>query len=315
MTLAVADSSALIRPNQPDGGPTDLTFRRTDLIEFFRSQGRIRPWTGASPMEWALTTAGNGSAALFVENQAQSQPGKRTFAKASVRPWYARAVAALTGHLRDQIAKGGTYEDLLKGELADAVKALMYLAETTLCGSAQDKGISSLIDANDVAHGLDPAVVTLWAALETGSIGTLDLADMQDFYVNLTSSPRGADPQVILGNVNQMKNYGNIQGPAAAGSIYRGTLPSESGKAYDIGMLKQGMAFNGVPIVPIRTLASTELFWLDTVNDDPAVYMMRDVETEELGKRNDNKEFVVSLGMALKVPNRRMHGKMTGITA
>lgn len=315
MTLNLADSSALIRQNQAAGGPTDLTFRRTDMLDWFRSQGRIRPWTGASPMEWALTYSGNGSAELFVENQALPSFGKRQFAKAAVRPWYARTVAAVTGHIRDQIRNGGTFEDLLKGELADALKALFYLCETTICGSAQDKGLESLIDGQDVAHGIDPAVISLWAALETGSIGTLDVADMQDFYTSLVGSPRGADPTVILGNVNQMKNYGNIQGPAAgSGSIYRGELPSVSGKPYDIGVVRNGMGFNGIPIEPIRTMSNASLLWLDTVNDDPAIYMARDVETEPLGKRNDNDEYQLSLAMAVKIPNRRMHGRMHGIT-
>lgn len=315
MTLSVADSSALIRPNIEDGSPTDLTARRTDFLDFMRAQGRVRPWTGSSPRKWNLTYSGNASAELFVENQGLQSPGKRTFAQASLSPWYARAVAAITGHLRDQIAKGGTFEDLLKGELADALKSLFYLCETTLCGSAQDKGFSSIIDSADVYAGIDPATITLWAALETGAIGTLDVADMQDFYNGLIALARGADPSVILGNTNQMKNYGNIQGPAAgAGSIFRGELPSVSGQPYDIGVQRNGMGFNGIQIVPIRTMANSELLWLDLVNDDPAILMIRDVETKALGVRNDNDEYMVSVGMALQVKNRRVHGRMTGIT-
>ncbi len=267
-------------------------------------------------MKWNLTSVGNASAELFVENQAMPSFSKRTFAQASLSAWYVRASAAITGHLRDQIAKGGTFEDLLEGELADALKALLYLAETTLCGSAQDKGIASYIDDGDVNAGVDPATVTQWKSLETGSISTLDVADMQDFYVALTGTGRGADPQVILGNVNQQKNYGNLAAGTASAPLYRSAgLPAETGKPYDIGVMKPGMAFNGIPIVPIRTLATTELYWLDTKNDDPAVYMLRDIETKPLGARNDNDEYQVSLGMVLKVPNRRMHGKMSGITA
>lgn len=314
MTLTYSDSSALIRPNQEAGGPTDLTFRKTDFLDFLRETGRIRPWSGAPNMEWPLTYSGNGSAELFSENQAMPTPGKRTFTKANVRPWYARATAALTGHLLDAIQKGGTYEDLMQGELGDCLKALMYLVETTLVGSAQDKGLANYIDAGDTNQGIDPAVITLWASLETAIGGALDAADMQDFLLALTQSPRGADPSVILANLNQMRNYGNIQAPGiAAGSVLRGTLPGESGKPYDIGVMKNGMDFNGIPFRGIRTLSTSEMYWLDLVNDDPAVYMMRDVKTEKLGKRNDNEEYVISLGLALKVPNRRLHGKMTGI--
>jgi hypothetical protein len=314
VTLSTSDSSALIRPNQPDGGPVDLLYRKTDLIDFFRSQGRIRPWQGAPTKQWALTYSGNGSAELFVEHQALPGAGKRSFATASISPWYARAVAAVTGHLVDAIAKGGTYEDLLEGELKDATKALLYLMEQTLAGSASNKGIFNYIDAADVNQGLDPATVTLWASLETAIGGVLDVADMQDFYISMTGSGRGADPSVIVANTNQMRNYGNIQGPAAAGSIYRGTLPGESGKPYDLGVMHKGMGFNAVPFAPVRSITNSEILWLDLVNDDPAVYMMRDFKTEELGKRNDNTEFMISVGLALQVPNRRMHGKMTGIT-
>jgi hypothetical protein len=312
VSLSNADSSYLIRPNIQEGAPTDLTFRRKDFFDFMRSAGRVRPWTGSYPMKWNLTTVGNASAELFVENQALSLPGKRTFAQASLSPWYARAVAAVTGHVMDQIQKGGTFEDLLEGELADALKAIFYLCETTLVGSAQDKGIASIIDDADVMAGLDPAVTTLWKSLETGSIGTLDIADMQTFYLNLTDTPRGADPSAILGPMNQQRNYGNIAGPAATTSLARYDI--NAGKPYDLGVMRNGMAFNGVPIVPIRSILSSELYWFDFVNDDPSIYMMRDIQTEELGKRNDNKEYVLSLGLVLKVPNRRMHGKMTGIT-
>jgi hypothetical protein len=313
VTLTNSDSSALIRPNQAEGGPTDLLFRKTDFLDFLRANGRVRQWAGSSPMEWALTYSGNGSAELYAESQAAPEPGKRTFALASVRPWYARAMAAITGHVRDQIARGGTFENLMDGELEDALKALMYLIETTLCGSAADKGIGNLIDSADTAHGIAPGDVSLWASLETGTIGTLDVADFQDFFVSLNQ--RGAQPSVILGNVNQMKNYSNIQGPGATTTSLRGEYPEASGKPYDIGMFGKGMGFSGIPLTPIRTLATTELYWLDLVNDDPAFYLMRDILTEKMAKRNDDDQYMLTIAGAMKVPNRRLHGKQTGITA
>jgi hypothetical protein len=313
VSLSNSDSSNLIRPNIQEGSPVDLVYRKTDLFDFFRGQGRVRPWSGSTPMKWNLTTVGNASAELFVENQALSLPGKRTFAQASLGAWYARAVAAVTGHVMDQIQRGGTFEDLLEGELADALKAIFYLCEQTLAGSAQDKGIASIIDDGDTYAALAPGSNTLWKSQENGSISTLDVADMQTMFLNLTDTPRGADPSVILAPANQQRNYGNIAGPAATTPIARYDM--NAGKPYDLGVLRNGQAFNGIPIVPIRSITTTEMYWFDFVNDDPAIYMMRDIKTEQLGKRNDNQEYMLSLGMVLKVPNRRMHGKMTGITA
>jgi hypothetical protein len=267
-----------------------------------------------------VTYAGNTSAELFVENDAVPNAGKRSFATAQISPWYVQAVAAVTGMVQDQVAKGGTFEDLLMGELKEASDALLYKVETTLLGSTQDKGVASIIDATDIFAGLDPATYTLWASRETGSISTLDVADMQDMYVGLMGASIGANTSDILCNMNQLKNYSNIQGPATVSStaMFRGQLPSASNPGpFDIGVLSHGLAFNGIPMSQVRGMTTTEMYWLDmqSPGSDIEFLTIRDLTAEPLAKRNDNTEVLLTMGGALRVSNRKFQGKFTGITA
>lgn len=320
MAQNITSGANLIRPNIREGAPQDLTGRRTDFVDFLRSQGLVRPSSGSAPFKWNLETSGNGSAELYTEGQAPPTPGKRTLAQASLGVWYAQVTAAVTGHMRDQIARGGTLEDVVAGELRSATTALWYLVETTLTGSAQDKGLASVVDAGDVYAGINPGTVSAWASYEQGSISTLDIADLEDLYRNIIALPRSGNVDVILANVNQLVNYGRIAGPAATSPILRGTLPGQSGAPYDLGVMKPGMAFNGAPFQGIRTLADSELYSLDLTpaeDGEPGVSLVihRDVTTEKLGKVNDDDQYLLTVSAVLKVRNRRVHGKLTGITA
>lgn len=320
MAQNLVSGANLIRPNIREGAPQDLTGRRTDFVDFLRSQGLVRPGAGSVPYKWNLETSGNASAELYAEGQSAPSPGKRTLAQVSLGAFYAQAAGAVTGHMRDQVNQGGTLEDVMAGELRSATAALWYLVETTLTGSAQDKGIASIIDAADVYGGVNPSTVTAWASYEAGSIGTLDIADLEDLYEGITGLPRAGTVSALLCNVNQLTNYGRIAGPGATTPILRGTMPGQSGSPYDLGVLKPGMAFNGAPFVGVRTITNTELYSLDlTPADDgePGVSLVvhRDVTVDRLGKVNDDDQFLVTASMVLKVRNRRVHGKLTGITA
>ncbi len=316
MTTAVADASALIRQNlAPE--VRDITSRPTDLFDFLRAHGLVKPWSGGSPYEFPLTYVGNSSAELFVENQALGASGKRSIAKGSISPWYARARAGVTGHMRDLVQRGGTIEDVQSKELDDAAKAVYSQIETTLCGSAQDKGIASIIDSGDVHAGLDPATYTQFAAVENNVGGALTIAALEDSYVTVTSSGHDGDPTAYLSSQKQIRKYSDLATAAsgsAAASIYRAVMPSQSGMPYDIGVMKPGVAFNGAPFIRVRSLADSEIYGLDLANGGFYVMVIRDLMVEFLGKTNDNTEATVSTGLTAVCEDRRRHVKWRGLT-
>lgn len=303
-------ASTLIRDNVNPGVPVDLVSRPTDFYNLLQSQGLVRPSGGSQPFEWNVQYATVDSSEIFVENQALGSIGRRSLAQASLAPWYVRASAAITGHVRDQIARGGTYEDVMAGELANAVADLYNKVETTLLGSTQDRGIASIVDAGDTYAGLAPGSYSTWASLETAVGGALTAAVMHDTYEALIASPYNAMPSVILAGPNQLTNYVSIMGNSS--SYSRMNLPMQG--AVDIGLMRSAPTFNGIPLVPIRQMTNTEMYWLDLASGVELV-VHRDLTTEKLAKVNDNDEVVVSFACALKVTNRRKHAKLTGVTA
>lgn len=319
MTQSNSNASVLIRPNVAPG-TIDLVSRPTDFFDLLVALGLTGPTTGAAPVKWNLQSAGNGSAETFVENQAAPSAGRRTLVQASLAMTYYRTVAAITGHLLDNARKNGLYEsNVWEAELADAVKALLYLLEQNLLGSTQDVGIASIIDAGDTYAGIAPGSVSAWAALETAVAGALTAAVMQDTYEALISAPYNAMPGVILAAVNQLTNYASIAGPAATTPQTRIVLPAQ----YDIGITAAPMSFNGIPLKPIRNMTSTEMYWLDLTEQKTAegtvpgiqLQVHRDLSVLPFAITNDNMSAQVSMGCALRVANRRRHAKLTGITA
>ena len=139
-------------------------------------------------------------------------------------------------------------------------------------------------------------------------------------YVGLMGASIGANTSNILCNMNQLKNYANIQGPATAAttSLFRGALPSASNPGpFDIGVMSHGFSFNGIPMETIRGMTTTEMYWLDmqSPGSDVEFLTMRDIQVEQLSKRNDNSEYLITTGGALRITNRKFQGKFTGITA
>jgi hypothetical protein len=312
-----SNSSALIRENRE--GPVSLLSQPTDLCQFLMSRGLFRPIAGSFPLKWGVVTAGNGSATLFDENDAAPASGRRTFAEASISPFYAQAVASITGRLRDQIANGGLTEDILRGELTQAFAALMYLVESTLLGSAQDKGIASIVDSGDTYAGIAPGSVAAWASLEIGSVGTLDASDMNTCYRRVHDQPYNGKTSAILTAPSVIQSYGDIAGIAATTSLTRLTAPAQSGQAYDIGMLPALATFNGIPFIPIRNHTASEAEWLDlnmVESGRPGVEItvVRDVNVRPLAVTGDNDEYLVTAGFIPVFRNRRRHARQTGIS-
>jgi len=313
MTQALANISPVQIPNI-QGVPIDLTSRPTDFWGLLVSQGLTRDPMGGTPFKWAVQHSSTSGAEVFVENQALGSNSKRNLAQASLNPFYLRVPVAVTGHVLDQVAAGGTFEDVAQGELANATRDLFELLESTLLGSTQDRGIASIVDSTGTYAGLAQGTYAAWASAETNVGGALTAAVMEDAEETLLNAPHNTRASVILCGPNMITNYVRTMGPSASSTPTRVQLPASG--PFDIGLLRGGPPqFNGVPLVAIRSITNTEMYWLDLTDEGVMWHFIRGLRVEKLAKTNDNEQWVVSLGGALKVKNRRKHLKLYGITA
>lgn len=312
MTQTIAGISPVIRPNI-NGVPIDLTSRPTDFWSLLVSQGLVRDAMGGMPLKWAVQYSSTSGAEVFVENQAMGANSKRNLAQASLSPFYLRVPVAVTGHVLDQIAAGGTFEDVAQGELANGVKDLYELLESSLLGSTQDRGIASIVDATGTYAGLAAGTYAAWASAETAVGGAMTAAVMQDGHETLRAAPHNTRATVILLPPNQMTNYTAVMGPAASSTPSRVHLPQSA--PYDIGLLRAPPTFNGIPLFEISGMTSTEVYWLDLTDEGVTFQTIRPLRVEPLAKTNDNSQWQVSIAGALKVKNRRKHLKLTGVNA
>lgn len=311
MATDLASINPLIRPNGR-GAAIDLQFRDTDFLRWLVANGLVVDNAEGAPHTWNLETSDGVTAESFVEGQALGLPGTPVYKTASVPVRYERAVQKVTGHVRDQIARGGTYEDARARAVESATKSLMSQSEASLLGSTQDVGIASIIDAVDVYGGLLPAVVTQWASLETAVGGALTAAVLDVMYRSLTDSPRGASPEVIMSGLRQRELYTRIVGNAG-GTGFQQNPRAELGLRYDLGIVGTApVTFNGLPWVPIRLMTASELYMLD-VSSGFELRMQRALTVEQLAKTDDDDRIMVSHGWLLKVANRRKQGKLTGL--
>lgn len=312
----ISTLSALARPNVQSPF-VDLLFRKTDLLNLLRSKGRVTDGQGPSPFKWNVITGNNTSTEVFVEGQPMPSAGRQTPVTASVDAFYVRATVAVTGHVRDNAAKGGFYDDPLQMERMLAEADLFKKIEDELVGSTQDRGIASVIDSTGTYAGLAQSSYAVWASEENGSISTLDIADMQELYEELVSASvggvaRGSTPTDILAPVNQLTNYVNTIGAgASSGGVFR--VPTGSPVDYGQSRLGGGQAFNGMPFNVVRGITSTELYMVDI--NDITLLVHRDLTVDEIVGNPEELKHQLSTALALKVEHRNWHGKMTGITA
>ena len=309
MSTTLSNTASLIRPNvAPD--LTDLEYTDTDLLNWFETRGFVRPNDGGAPYLWDIKTGSTIVGETFVEGQALPVPGSPAFTQASVPAFYQRTVARITGHVRDQDARRGFYQSPREITVDSMVRKLRVLIDSTLAGSAANRGFLSIIDADDLYGGLDPASVTQWAALETNVAGALTLSALQTAYRSVIDTPRGGNPTDILVALLQLQRYTDL-GSAAASSGVQWMPRSEMGKPFDLGMMRTPASFNGAPFTPIRSLATSELLMLD-VSVGIELREQRPLEVETLAKTNDDETLQASRALIPVVRNRRRQAKLRG---
>ncbi len=311
MPATVITAGGFIRPNVQSPA-VDSVFRGTDLINLLAAEGRIVSAQGSSPFKWNTYTAANSTAAIFSEGDALSTFGNQASVLASQPAFYVRAAGSISGHLRDNIAKGGTYEDVRQAELNLAISDAWKFFEDSLVGSVTDVGISSIIDAGTTYAGIDPAVTTAWRSMESALDGPLTVTAMQNLYEYVVDAPFGATPTHILMTPSQRTNYLNAAGaPGSANSAFR-IQPGVAGGAFDVGVIQPLVTFNGLPVVSVRGLSSTEVYIVDMSKLELLIH--REPTVTEIAVVNDDNRFMVTVAGCLKASRRRSFGKLTGVT-
>jgi hypothetical protein len=310
-------SSSLVRENV-QGSAADIVFRRTDFLNFMRSKGRVRAWKGGAPQGWNLVTAANSSAETYSEGQAVGQPGKQTYGRTSLNPFYTRIQFGYSGHVADQVRQGGVYDDPISMELQKAVEDLFVKVESTLVGSTADQGVQSVIDGGDTYANVAPGSVTSWKALETAVSAALSYTALEDNIELAALTPYTSQPTDILAPMNQVTNYQRLAGASATTSLMRFSSPANGG-SMDLGSMPGGMlqgrlAWNGMPWTPISGLTTTVILLLDMASDF-AIEVFRDVTVEPLAKTSDDTNAMATFACAIRCHERNKHIKLTGVTA
>jgi hypothetical protein len=313
-TQDYSNASALLRNTAPRR-VVDPSSRPIDLITLLQSRGRFVPVAqlgGAEPYVWSLVTANNTTAERFVEGQALPGGTRRSFQNPTVGAFYWREVVRVTGRAQD-IARGNGLVDanLLAAEIENASMNMLYLMEQDLKGSTVNLGLPSIIDDTALYGGVNPATYTVHASKVTTSVGTLAAAAMADHYEAQANAPYNSVATDILAAPNQITNYTAIAGLHGGTSVTRTTTPQAGG--YDVGINPAVAAYNGIPLRMIRGATTTELLWVNV--NDITIGVQRDAAYKALADQADDTVGQVSMAAMVIVENRRLHSKMTGITA
>ena len=312
MSLTTTTGAPFIRPNVQVPA-VDSVFRNTDLINFLAANGRVVDAPGASPFQWNVIDTANAQAAVFSEGDTLTTFGNQGYVRGSQPAFYVRAAGGESGHMRDNRIKGGLYEDARALEIAKATEDMWKVMEDQLLGATTDVGISSIIDSATIYAGINPAVNTAWASVETPLGGVLTITALQDLYETLVGSPNGGQPTHLLMPQNQLTNYINVAGaPGVANSAFR-IVPGAQGGAFDAGVVLPLVTFNGLPVVPVRGMTTTELYMVDVSKMDLLIH--RQPEVREIARTNDDDRFMVSVAGCLRITRRKSFAKLTGVTA
>lgn len=315
MGATLSSLGALLKENV-ESGAHDLLFREADLLMLIARVGRMTQSQGSAPFAWNVVSGSNGSVEEFSEGQAPPASGQQTYLRPSLNVFGVRAVWGITGHARDNAVKGGFYSALPSEEEVYAEADVMKKIEDVLCGSTQDKGIASIIDAGDTYAGLAPGSYAQWASEENAVGGALTLSAMDDLMEELTSATsgsvhRGASPDVILAHPKQIRKYSALAG--APGAANNSVLVSPNGRdGLDLAFQWAAARYQGIPIVRVRTLANSEMYFLE--GSDLELIEHRPLTIDKVSLNSELIEYAVSTTMCLKVRRRNKHGKMTGLT-
>lgn len=248
--------SALVKP-EVVAEISDAVFRNSDFLPLFRQV----PAMGSSH-QIKVIVAANGSAQVFVEDQAVPAAGYQQVVTASPAYKDIRVFYRITGHLRRQV--GATWDSAswpgayggVDIELQKAKEDLVDLCNTTFLDSGI-YGIQGIIDATTNFYDLSRTTYAALKSYEKAGSAALSAALMDRLIHETYNQPYGGRIQLLLMPPAQARKLAAvIHGKLAMGA------PGDVGAA-PLGSIP---TYAGIPIVEIRDLTATELLGLSDLN-------------------------------------------------
>lgn len=266
---------------------------------------------------WKAMTAGNTSAETFTESQSQPVPVASTYVNAALAFVYFRAMMRITGHVRDAVAQSaGEYAglSLINQEFENAQQAIIDLMNTTFLGTG-NSGLQLAVDSSGTYAGLLRSTYTTWASYEAAVNTTLSHSDLTLMRESLRDNDIGGKMTLVLAPHNQITNIQALTGaPGASNTSLRYDL-TQSGGALQLAPTLNQTMFGEARCVGVGDLTDTVIFGLDPLADGgikTVVHRELDVRPDISG---DDDVYQVSTSATLVVPNPKLQGKLTGVTA
>jgi len=291
-------------------GFVSIVFRNTDGILSLFPQTQSG---GGSATEWRVNTAGNTSTEVFSEGGAQPTPVAQTYVMATLSYIYFRAMARITGHLRDAI-RGQAIPDqfnVIANEFSLAGLDIRDLMETTFQGSSNN-GIQLAIDSAGTYANINRSTVSAWGSYENALSGALTWAEIMNAREALRDNERGSKVDLIILPWNQLTNLQTLAtAPGSANSAFRMSL---DGPPTSINMAPrdQGTMFGDARVVAVGDLLDTILLYLNSSDWDIVVHRQFEVRPDTSG---DDDVWQLSTAATLRCKQTRRQGKSTGVTA
>lgn len=202
--------------------------------------------------------------------------------------------------------------NLLQAKATQAEKSLQKAlsegawGDGTGNGGKDLTGLQALVDSTATVGGLAPGTFAWWAASETasGSFAAQGLDDMRTLYNSITYGNDRPDSIFTTQTIHE--------------AYEKAVQPQEryvNTQAADAGFMN--LAFKTVPVMWDRDCPSGEMYALNSSYLNLVVHRDADMATGEFIRPKDQDLTTAQILFQgnLTVNNRRMHGKLTGMTA
>jgi hypothetical protein len=220
----------------------------------------------------------------------------------------------ITGFSLDAVRNAGSDIDLINSvgnHFVSAFKRLGDFINGVLCGTTVNS-LSGAMDATTQYAGLNPAVLTQWAAYENTTGGLLTEAIMEDVWGEVTGGNRRAEKQDLAWGMetHQLKRYRAI-GRMISGNAGVQKVVLANGGMLDLGY--SGQEYNQRPILDIPDMPTTEVWLMNT--RQILIKEIRSLQVVVKPYAGDGELFYASWRGRLMYPNKHQSGKASALTA
>lgn len=203
--------------------------------------------------------------------------------------------------------------NLLQAKATQAEKSLQSVlsegswSDGTGNNGKQLTGLQAIVDSTATVGGLAPGTFAWWAADETASAGSFAATGLDKMEATFNNISYGNDtPDAIFTDQSVFQFYKKVLQPQER---YVNTMAADAGFT--------NIAYNAVPVMWDRDCPSGEMYFLNSKYVNLVVHKDADMSTGEFIRPKDQDVTTAQILFQgnLTTNNRRMLGKITGITA